>query len=90
MANHKSAKKRIRRNARAAEVNKARRSRIRTYIKKTRSLIEMKETAAAEESFKNTQKELYRGVSKNIVKKNTAARTLSRLSTHIRNLKQNG
>lgn len=87
MANHKSSKKRIRRNARAADVNQARRSRMRTYIKKTRSLIEANDASGAEESLKETQKELYRGVAKNLIKKNAAARTMSRLSGHIKALK---
>ena len=87
MANHKSAKKRIRRNARAADVNQARRSRIRTFVKKTRELISEKNISGAEESLKITQKELYRGVAKNLVKKNTAARTMSRLQKNITALK---
>ena len=87
MANHKSSKKRIRRNARAAQVNQTRRSRIRTYVKNTRSLIEEGNVKGAEDSLVQTQKELYRGVSKNPVKKNAAARTMSRLSQHIKALK---
>ena len=87
MANHKSAKKRIRRNASAAEVNQARLSRIRTYIKKTRQHIDQNDVKAAEESLKVTQKELYKGISKNLMKKNAAARTMSRLSSNIRKLK---
>ena len=87
MANHKSAKKRIRRNARMADINQARMSRIRTFIKKTRQFIEQSDPKAAEESLKVTQKELYKGISKNLIKKNTAARTMSRLSSNIQKLK---
>lgn len=87
MANHKSSKKRIRRNARAEQVNKTRKTRIRTFIKNTRQHIEARDAKAAEESLKKTQKELYRGVAKNLVKKNAAARTMSRLSGHIKALK---
>ena len=87
MANHKSAKTRIRRNARAALVNQARRSRIRTFVKKTRLLIEAQDVEAAENSLRLTQKELYRGVANNLIKKNAAARTMSRLSGHIKALK---
>lgn len=87
MANHKSSKKRIRRNARAQQVNQARRSRVRTFIKITRSRIEEGDVKGAEESLKQTQKELYRGVSKNLIKKNAAGRTMSRLSQHIKALK---
>lgn len=87
MANHKSAKTRIRRNGRAALVNQARRSRIRTFVKKARELIEGKDVKAAEAAVQLAQKELYRGVAKNLVKKNTAARTVSRLTGHIKALK---
>ena len=90
MANHKSAKKRIRRNSRAESVNMARRSRIRTYIKNTRSLIENNDAKSAEDSLKQTQKELYKGVSKNLIEKNAAARTMSRLSRQIKALKSAG
>lgn len=87
MANHKSSKKRIRRNARAAQVNQARRSRVRTFIKNTRTLIEQGDVKGAEASLSQTQKELYKGVSKNLFKKNAASRTMSRLSQHIKALK---
>ena len=84
MANHKSAEKRIRRNARRADINGARRSRIRTFIKKVEMAIAGDDQAAAQEALKNAQPEIQRGVARNIVHKNTAARKLSRLSAQIK------
>ncbi len=84
MANHKSSKKRIRRNARRAEINGARMSRIRTFIKKIELAIEGGDTKAAEEALKNAQPEIHRGVSKGVLHKNTASRKISRLSSRIK------
>tara|TARA_B100001989_G_C24529891_1_gene460979 strand:+ start:913 stop:1179 length:267 start_codon:yes stop_codon:yes gene_type:complete len=86
MANHASSKKRIRRNARRAEINGARRSRIRTFIKKVEQGIAASDSKAANEALTKVQSELYRGVSKGIVHKNTAARKLSRLSAKVKAL----
>ena len=88
MANHKSAKKRIRRNARRTEINKARTSRIRTFIKKIEAAITAGNAQDAEAAFKAAQPEVQRGVSKGIIHKNTAARRLSRLSSRIKTLKE--
>ncbi|MEX0759665.1 MAG: 30S ribosomal protein S20 [Tistlia sp.] len=86
MANHKSAEKRIRRNARRAEINGMRRSRIRTFMKKIELAIAGGDKGTAQEAFKVAQPELQRGVSKGVVHRNTAARTLSRLSTRIKTM----
>ena len=88
MADHKSAKKRIRRNARRAEINGARVSRIRTFIKKVETAINAGDAKGAEEALKNAQPEMNRGVSKGVLHKNTAARKLSRLSSRIKALKK--
>jgi len=88
MANHKSSKKRIRRNAARAEVNGARKSRMRTFIKKIELALTSGDPAAAEAAFKDAQPEVQRSVSKGILHKNTAARRLSRLSTRIKTLKE--
>lgn len=88
MANHASAKKRIRRNARRADINGARRSRIRTFIKKIELAIASSDSKQAEEALKNAQPEIQRGVLKGILHKNTAGRKLSRLSAKIKALKQ--
>lgn len=84
MAHHESAKKRIRTNARRAEVNHSRISRIRTFLKRVETAISSgnKETAQAE--FKAAQPELQRGATRGVLHRNTVARTLSRLSTRIK------
>lgn len=87
MANHASAKKRIRTNARRNDINTARTSRIRTFLKKVEAAISGGDAKAAEEAYKAVQPELMRGVAKNIVQKNTASRKLSRLSARIKALK---
>jgi small subunit ribosomal protein S20 len=87
MANHKSSKKRIRRNASRAVVNGARRNRMRTFIKKIETAIGAGDAAAADAAFKDAQPEIQRGVAKGILHKNTAARRLSRISARIKALK---
>ena len=86
MANHQSAKKRIRRNARATEVNGARVARIRTYVKKVEEAIASGDKSAATEALRVAQPELHRGVSRGVLHRNTAARKLSRLSSRIKAL----
>ena len=84
MAHHKSAKKRIRRNARAADRNRSRISRIRTFVKKVETAIGSGDKAVAEGAFRAAQPELHRGVSKGVLHRNTAARKISRLSARIK------
>jgi small subunit ribosomal protein S20 len=86
MANHKSAEKRIRRNQRRSEVNGARVSRIRTYIKSVETAIASGDKTAADAALKAAQPEIHRGVSKGVMHKNTAARKLSRFSSRIKQL----
>lgn len=86
MANSPQAKKRARQNERRYEVNKARRSRIRTYLRKVDEAIESGDQAAAAEALKAAQPELMRGVSKGILHKNTAARKMSRLAKRVKTL----
>ena len=75
MAHHKSAKKRIRRNARREEINGARVSRIRTFVKKVELAITGGEKATAESALRAAQPELHRGVTKGVLHRNTVART---------------
>ena len=84
MANHASARKRIRRNARRADINGARRGRIRTFIKKIEAALLAGDAKQAEEALKVAQPEIQRGVAKGILHKNTAARKISRLSARIK------
>ena len=84
MAHHKSAKKRIRRNARFTEVNGNRRSRIRTFVRKVEDAIAggKKDDAAA--ALKEAQPEIQRGVTKGVMHRNTANRKISRLNARIK------
>lgn len=88
MANHKSALKRIRRNGRRAIINGNRRSAIRTCIKKVMVAIEDQNVEQAEAAYKQAQPEIMRGVAKNLMHKNTAARRMSRLVAGIKALKE--
>lgn len=86
MANHKSAEKRIRQTATRTEVNRARVSRIRTFLKKVETAIASGDKSVAAEAFKQAQPELMRGVSKGVLHANTVSRKLSRLSGRIKAL----
>ncbi len=83
MANTPQAKKRIRRNTRRTEINGARVSRIRTFIKQAESALAGGDKTAAAEALKRVQPELARGVSKGVFHKNMAARKLSRLTKRL-------
>jgi len=86
MANTPQARKRIRRNDRRAEINKARVSRIRTFVKKAESTIEGGAKDASVETLRAAQAELMRGVSKGVLHKNTASRKIARLAKRIKAL----
>ena len=86
MANSAQAKKRARQIERRTEVNKARRSRIRTYLKKVDEALELGDKGVAQQALKVVQPELMRGVSKGIMHKNTASRKMSRLSSRVKAL----
>ena len=83
MANTPQAKKRIRRNAVRAEINGARVSRIRTFIKQAEAAIAGGYKDQAREALNRVQPELARGVAKGVFHKNTAARKFSRLTRRI-------
>ena len=84
MANTPSAKKRIRNTLRKTDINKSRRSRIKTFVKKLEDAIETKDAKSAMDSLKAAQPEIMRGVTKGIFHKNTASRKISRLSSRIK------
>ena len=86
MANSAQAKKRARQIERRTEVNKARRSRIRTYLKKVDEALESGDKGIAQQALKVVQPELMRGVSKGIMHKNQAARHKSRLTKKVKAL----
>ncbi len=86
MANSPQAKKRARQNERRYAVNKARRSRIRTYLRKVEEAIASGDQAAAQAALRAAQPEIMRGVTKGILHKNTASRNVSRLSARVKAL----
>ena len=83
MANHKSAEKRVRQNAKRNEINRSNRSKIRTSIKKLRTSIASGEKSASVELLNPTISIIDKAVNKGIIHKNTAARYKSRLSKHV-------
>ena len=83
MANTPQAKKRIRRNNRRAEINGARVSRIRTFVKKVETALEAGDKAAATTALAAMQPELARGVAKGVLHKNTASRKFARLTKRL-------
>ena len=83
MANTPQAKKRIRRNERRAEINGARVSRIRTFVKQVEAAIASGDKEQAMAAIRRVQPELMRGVAKGVVHKNTAARKISRLTKRV-------
>ena len=86
MANTPQARKRIRRNEARAQINGARLSRIRTFVKKVESALEGGDKTAAAEALKAAQPELARGVARGVLHKNTASRKLARLSKRVASL----
>jgi small subunit ribosomal protein S20 len=88
MAVHKSAKKRIRRNARVAVQNKSRISETRTGLRKVEEAIKSGDYKAATEALKAAQPSLHRSADKGLLHKKTASRKLSRLSARIKALKK--
>lgn len=89
MANTPQSQKRARQTERRTAVNKARRSRIRTFLRKVEEAIAGGDATVAAEALKAAQPELMRGVSKGVVHKNTAARKISRLAARVKALSAN-
>lgn len=84
MANSPQAKKRARQNEARFNVNKARRSRIRTFLRKVEEAIASGDKDAASSALRAAQPELMRGVSKGVFHKNTASRKVSRLNARVK------
>jgi len=84
MANNPGAKKAIRKIARRTEVNKARRSRVRTFVRHFEEALKGEDAAAARAAFIAAQSELMRAVSKGVMHKNTGSRKVSRLAAQLR------
>ncbi len=88
MANTSAAKKALRSSKAKETINKARKSRIRTFVRKVEDSIKEGNEANARTAFKALEPEIMKGVTKKVLKLNTAARKLRRLAESIRKLKQ--
>lgn len=86
MANTPGARKAIRKIERRTEVNRARRSRVRTYLRRFDEAVTAADASAARAAFTEAQSELMRAVSKGVVHKNTGSRKVSRLAAQLRKL----
>ena len=83
MPHHKSAEKRLRQTATRTEINRARLSRVRTFVKKVETAIATGDKGEAQSAFQLAQPELHRATTKGVLHKNTVARKLSRLAARI-------
>lgn len=86
MANTSSAKKATRKIARRTEINKNRRSRVRTFVRKVEEALAAGDKTAAAEAFKVAQPELMRAAGKGVLHVNTASRKVSRLAKRVKTL----
>ena len=86
MASHKSAEKRLRQTAKRTAINRARISRVRTFVKKVEAAIATGNKEAAQSALQVAQPELHRAITKGLLHKNTVSRKLSRLATRINTL----
>jgi small subunit ribosomal protein S20 len=84
MAYHKSAKTRIRRNARRAEINRSRRTHMRGALRRVDEAIASGDKTAAQEALRAAQPEVARGAGQKLLHRNTASRKISRLSISIK------
>ncbi|RMB00636.1 SSU ribosomal protein S20P [Eilatimonas milleporae] len=84
MANTVQSKKRIRRNERRAAINRARVSRIRTFIRSVEEAIASGDKSAADEALKAAQPEIMRGATKGVLHRKTASRKVSRLAKRVK------
>ena len=86
MANTSSAKKATRKIAARTEVNKNRRSRMRSFVRKFEEAVASGDKTAAAEAFKAVEPEIMRAATKGIVHKNTASRKVSRLAARLKTI----
>ncbi|WP_439104413.1 30S ribosomal protein S20 [Celeribacter marinus] len=84
MANTAQSKKRARQATARTDVNKARRSRIRTFLRNLEEAIASGDKAVAQAALRAAQPELMRGVTKGVMHKNTASRKMSRLAARVK------
>lgn len=86
MANTKSAKKMVRKIARRTEVNKSRKSRIRTFVRKVEEAVAAGDQKIAISALKAAEPEIMRGVTVGVLHKNTASRKVSRLAARVKGM----
>jgi len=86
MAHHRSAKKRIRQTIKRTEVNRARTSRVRTFIKRVEKAVAAGDAAEARAALQVAEPEIRRAVTRRVLKLNTASRRISRLSKKVNSL----
>ncbi len=86
MANTDSARKRIRQTEKRTARNKARKSRVRTYVRKLEEAIASGDKTAAQEAFRAAQPEMQRAVTKGTLHANTVSRKISRMSARVKSL----
>ncbi len=86
MANTPGAKKAVRKIEFRTAVNKSRRSRVRTYLRKFEEAVAAGDASMARSAFTQAQSELMRAVSKGVVHKNTGSRKVSRLAAQLKKL----
>jgi small subunit ribosomal protein S20 len=86
MANTPGAKKAVRKIERRTAVNRSRRSRVRTFLRRFEEAIQAGDATAAKTAFVEAQSELMRAVSKGVVHKNTGSRKVSRLAAQLKKL----
>jgi small subunit ribosomal protein S20 len=87
MANSPSAKKRIRQTARRTAVNHARKSRMRTFLRKVEEAVAGGDREAASTALRQAQPELARAASKGVIHRNAADRKMSRLSRRVKEMR---
>lgn len=87
MPNSKSSKKRLKQAQKRTEVNKARKTRVKTFVRKVEDFIKAGKKKEAEQAMKKAEAEIARGSQKGIMKKNTAARKTSRLVKRVKAVK---
>jgi small subunit ribosomal protein S20 len=86
MANTPGSKKAVRKIERRTEVNKARRSRVRTFLRRFEEAVASGDAALAKTTFVEAQSELMRAVTKGVVHKNTGSRKVSRLAAQLKKM----
>ena len=86
MANTTSAKKAVRKIARRTAVNRARRSKMRTFVRKVEEAIASGDANAARDALATAEPIMMRAAQKGVVHKNTASRSVSRLTRRVKAL----